>query len=319
MEPLGPQFVIDNLNSTPIASLPPFVQTLILVVVALSLAGLLAKVGIQSVRTLTSKTKTNADDIIISRVEKPITILFFTGFLHLSLAPLVVADGLAGTLRSILTSINIIASAYVLSRLVGSLFKVWKEEVASKTESVLDDTMLPLLSKFAGVAIWIFAGIFVLSAWGIEIGPFLAGLGIAGIAIGFAVRDSLNNIFSGIALAFDAAYKVGDKVRLADGTVGIVRDITLRSTRIESYDGDMVMVPNGKIANEAIYSFAQPNEDSRVTVEFGVEYGSDVEDVEQSVKEVLSSMEGVKREPKVVFDSMGDSAIGFKAFFFLFF
>ena len=98
----------------------------------------------------------------------------------------------------------------------------------------------------------ILALLFIMNRWGIEIGPLLASLGIAGIAIGFAVKDSLANIFGGIQLIVDKTFKVGDKVELSDGTVGVIQDISLRSTRIRTYDNELIIIPNGKMANEAI-------------------------------------------------------------------
>lgn len=318
MNEIGPSYVTDLVSALPfIGDLSPTLQVLILALVALGLAGVATKVVTTVLGKLAEKTKTKADGIVIEHVEKPAIWVMFAALLYLALAPLVVPEGLASVLRSLLDTVFIVTVGVLVTKVSHALFEVWKETVSKKLSTVRDETLLPILSKFATGAIWVLTGIFILSAWNIDVTPFLAGLGIFGLAIGFGVRDSLNNIFGGISLALDKAYKVGDRIKLEDGTDGFVRDISLRSTRIETFDGDMIMVPNGKIANEQIQSYTQPTTVTRVTVPVGVGYGSDVEKVENLILDVLTNLEDVstEKEPSVVFDKMADSAIVFKGFF----
>ncbi len=266
----------------------------------------------------TVRTKTIIDDIIISHIHQPLAWVIFSILLYVAVAP--ANFGPATTLiANLLLSLNIILLAILLHKGASAFFEVWDKVISRRTKSIIDDTILPILSKFTKAAIWIFATIGVISSWGVQVAPFLAGLGIAGIAVGFAVKDSLANIFAGIALAFDNAYRIGDKIRLADGTVGTVHDITLRSTRIQTYDGDLVMIPNGKIANDNVYTYAQPRKASRVKVAFGVEYGVDVERVKKYVLEAIKQIDDIKEEPKpsVVFENMGDFALEMKAYFWV--
>lgn len=299
-------------------TLEPWAFALIMAIAAIVLSQLAAYLLSGIIKAATAKTKTDIDDIILGRIAQPLAWIIFSLLIYIALAPLTIPGGFEALVEGILLAANIVLIAWLVHRFVSAVFIVWKN-FADKTTSGLDDTMLPILSKFAKAAVWIAAGISLLAAWGIQIGPFLAGLGIAGVAIGFAVKDSLANIFGGISLALDHAYKVGDKVKLQDGTVGIVNDITLRSTRIQTYDGDMVMVPNGKVANDNIYTYAQPAPKSRGQVNFGVVYGAKPEKVKKIVLNAIKDIEGISQDPEpgVHFISMGDFALNFRAYFWL--
>ena len=318
MEQIGPAYVTSIVSSlSVIGDLSPLLQAITLSVIALGFAGIATKLVTLIAKQVTTRTKTKADDILLDHVEKPLIWVVFAGLLYVAVAPLLVPTSLVGTIRGLLDTIFIVTLGILATRISHALFRIWQETISDKLDTVRDETLLPLLSKFATGAIWILTVILVLSSWGLEVGPFLAGLGIFGIALGFGIKDSLGNIFGGISLALDAAYKVGDRVKLESGVDGFVRDISLRSTRIETFDGDMVMVPNGNVANEEVKSFTQPTTVTRVTVPIGVGYGSDIEKVESLFEDIVNNLEGIEKEPapKVVFDEMADSAITFKAFF----
>ncbi|MGB6340031.1 MAG: mechanosensitive ion channel family protein, partial [Candidatus Aminicenantaceae bacterium] len=161
----------------------------------------------------------------------------------------------------------------------------------------------------------ILAFIFVFDAWNIDISPLLATAGIAGLAIGFAVKDSLANIMGGLQLVLDKTFKVGDKVQIESGEMGVILDIGLRSTKLKTYDNEVIYIPNGQLANARIKNFTVPDLSIRVNVEFGVVYGSDPEKVRQVVLEALKKTEGVLDEPEPVvqFLKMSDFSLDFIA------
>ncbi len=161
--------------------------------------------------------------------------------------------------------------------------------------------------------------IFILDIWGIKVGPLLASLGIAGIAVAFALQSTLGNIFGGISLIVDRSITVDDFIKLDDGTEGFVKDIGLRSTKIKTLDGDLVILPNGKLSESKIYNYHKPLPTTRVTVEFGVKYGSDADKVKKVVLKELDDLKIILKNPapKVIFNEMGDYALKFKAFFWI--
>ena len=153
--------------------------------------------------------------------------------------------------------------------------------------------------------------------WGIQIGPLLAGLGIAGLAVALALQPTLANIFSGIAMILDKTIRIGDLIYLENNTRGKVVKIGLRSTKLRTADNELIIVPNSDLANSKIQNVALPEPKSRAVIPFGVAYGSDIEKVKKIVlKEIKSVKHFVNEpEPNVVFLKMGDSALSFEAYF----
>ena len=138
----------------------------------------------------------------------------------------------------------------------------------------------------------------------------------AGLAIGFAVQDSLSNIFGGISLLLDKAVKVGDFVQLDSGESGEVIDVGLRSTKVKNWDNEVMIIPNGSLANSKFVNWKLPDLRARVVVPFGVEYGSDVKKVKKVVMDVIKKHKVILKdpEPAVRFLEMGDSSLKFSAF-----
>jgi len=144
---------------------------------------------------------------------------------------------------------------------------------------------------------------------------WLASAGIAGIAIGFAAKDTLANFFSGIFIMVDSPYNIGDYIVLDSGERGRVSMIGLRSTRILTNDDIEITLPNGVIANAKIMNESGgPTEKHRVRVAVGVAYGSDIDKVRSILHNIALTNENVceNPEPKVRFRAFGDSSLDFQ-------
>jgi MscS family membrane protein len=144
-------------------------------------------------------------------------------------------------------------------------------------------------------------------------------IGIAGIIAGFAVKDSLENIFGGVSLILDKTLKVGDRVELSDGTSGIVIDMSLRSTRIRVWDNESVIVPNGSLANSKIQNIGLLHSSVRCVVSFSVAYGADIDKVKKIVLKEIKGIKEVLKEPSpsVVFLDFGDIDLKLNANFWV--
>ena len=164
----------------------------------------------------------------------------------------------------------------------------------------------------------IIIGVFILNIWGINIGPLLAGLGIAGLAVALALQPVLSNIFSGIAIILDGTFKVGDVIEVGDKS-GEVYKIGLRTTRIKSFDNEMIIIPNSEVANSTLKNFYQPDRSIRINIEFGVEYGVDPEYIKRIIIEEVEKVKVIdkEKEVQVIFLEMGDSSLNFKVRFWV--
>ncbi|MBI3035500.1 mechanosensitive ion channel family protein [Candidatus Woesearchaeota archaeon] len=268
---------------------------------------------------LTKKTKTDIDDLIVAKTSKPISLILLLVGLRLAIIPHPIRQNILDIFENLISTLIIATVTYIVAAVFNILISNWGRKFASKTESKVDDEVVVLFQKFSRISVSFIGIIFILDVWGIKVGPLLASLGIAGIAVAFALQNTLGNIFGGVSLIVDRSITVDDFIRLDDGTEGFVTDIGLRSTKIKSRDGDLIIIPNGKLADSKIYNYHKPMPTTRVTVEFGVKYGSDVEKVKKVVLAEISSMKNILKEPapKVLFHELGDFALKFKAFFWV--
>jgi len=173
---------------------------------------------------------------------------------------------------------------------------------------------LPLFDILSRLLLLGGAGYIILRAWELEVGPWLASAGIVGIAVGFAAKDTLANLFAGIFILADAPYKLGDFIILDAGERGQVTDIGIRSTRLLTRDDIEITLPNAVIANSKIINeTGGPHEKRRVRVNVGVAYGSDIDKVRAVLENVAGNCEFIAKDPKprVRFHEMGDSSLNF--------
>ncbi len=162
----------------------------------------------------------------------------------------------------------------------------------------------------AGLSIYLFIEI-----WGISTTGWFASAGIVGIALGFAAKDSLANLITGVFIVTDAPYRVGDFIVLEDGTRGQVQHIGLRSTRIVSRDDIEITIPNNVLGNTRITNETGGSHSKRrIRIKLGVAYGSDIDKVRQVLLAVAAAEEQACKEPepRVRFRSFGESALDFE-------
>jgi small conductance mechanosensitive channel len=151
-----------------------------------------------------------------------------------------------------------------------------------------------------------------LSQLGIEVGPMLAGLGIAGFVLGFALQDTLGNFASGVMILIYRPFDVGDLIDCAGGVFGEVSQMSLVSTTILTIDNKTLIVPNSKIWGDVITNVTAQAV-RRVDLEFGIGYGDDIPKTEAVLNEILADHPKILThpEPMVKVHSLGDSSVNF--------
>ncbi len=153
-------------------------------------------------------------------------------------------------------------------------------------------------------------GLFIaLSQFNVSVGPMLAGLGIAGFIIGFALQDSLSNFASGMMILFYKPFDVGDSV-VAGGVRGKVSSMSLVNTTIRTFDNQSLIVPNNKIWQDVITNITDQHI-RRIDMEFGITYDEDIERVETLLRDLLKEDPRVLKEPesRIMVGSFGDSSV----------
>ena len=264
---------------------------------------------------LAAKTETELDDKLLKSANKPIAIILLLVGIRLSVEALQLPGIYVGSFEKVLFTLMIISIFYLIVKVLNVALDFWSETVAKKTETKMDDQIISIFHKFSTIVFFIIGMLILLEYWGIKVGPLVASLGIAGLAVAFALQPTLANLFGGISLMVDRAYQEGDLIKLDSGETGRVYKIGFRSTRIKTFDNEIITIPNGKLADSRIQNTSQPDPMVRVAVEFGVQYGSDPDKVKKAVLGVTKKIEHVleEPEPKVLFMDMGDSALLFKA------
>jgi small conductance mechanosensitive channel len=165
--------------------------------------------------------------------------------------------------------------------------------------------------SFTGKAMMFLGLLVALSQLGIQLGPLLAGLGIAGFIIGFALQDTLSNFAAGMMILIYRPYDVGDAVE-AGGVMGSVKAMNLVSTTIATWDNQKMVVPNSKIWGDVIRNItAEPHR--RVDMTFGIAYGDDIDHAERVLWDIVKSHELVLEEPATVIrlHTLGESSVDF--------
>jgi small-conductance mechanosensitive channel len=191
-----------------------------------------------------------------------------------------------------------------------------QNKIAHQTENKIDDIIFELLSRFAGFIIIATAAIIALDSLGVNVMPFIAGAGVAGVAIGFAAKDTLSNLIAGILLIIDRPFEVGDRIEVwsapsGSSTWGDVIDIGLRATKIKTTDNIVIIIPNNEIMLRDIINYTTISEKIRVRINIGIDYDADMQKAKNIILKVADSTEWVANDPqpKVVVRKFGESAV----------
>ena len=192
----------------------------------------------------------------------------------------------------------------------------FEKNLANKTKTKVDDIIFDLLNKFSGAIIYATAAILALDILGINVMPFIAGAGVAGIAIGFAAKDTLSNLIAGVLLIIDRPFEIGDRIEVwsapaGSSTWGDVIDIGLRATKIKTTDNIVIIIPNNEIMKRDIVNYTIISTKIRVRINIGVSYDADIEKAKELINHVAGSLAWVSKDPppKVVVKNFGESSV----------
>lgn len=252
------------------------------------------------------RTKTDVDDRLVVLLHKPIFMTFVLIGLSLSTRRLSLPDPVEyitlGILRTIAVGVWYILLNNITTVLANSAHH-------RKNNKIVQTGMLQLLQNIAKVVLFALAVYFVFLAWDINVTAWVASAGIVGLAISFAAKDTLSNLFAGVSIVMDAPYKTGDFINLDSGERGMVTMIGLRSTRIQTRDDIEITIPNGVIGNSKIVNEAGgPSQKHRIRLKVGVAYGSDIDHVVATLQKVAANIDGISSSPeaRVRFREFGD-------------
>ncbi len=214
-------------------------------------------------------------------------------------------------ISGIFYSVTVLLISY-LTYIIFNVFINWYlEKIAPKTETRLDEEFLPLLNRLLKILIFFIAATIILSRFKVNITGFLATAGIASLAVAFAAQETLANLISGFTIMIDKPFRLGDRVQLPSGEIGDVVDIGLRSTKILSFDHNIIVIPNSEVTKAQLINYSYPTPRFKIRTPLGVAYGSDMKKVKKILQEILSRNPDVLNDPppQVFFTEFGDSSL----------
>ncbi|WP_167020951.1 mechanosensitive ion channel family protein [Chitinophaga sp. Cy-1792] len=212
---------------------------------------------------------------------------------------------------SIIVFVLVIWVSFILSQLISYLFGSTTQQNAKKNK--LGSAMLLVRLAILGGGI-----LLAFSASGIPMDKVTIVIGALGVGIGFGLQNIVNNLVSGIILAFEKPIEVGDTIDLGTKS-GVVKEIGIRSSKISAFDGSEVIVPNGDLISHQLVNWTLSNRTKRVDFVIGVGYGSDVGKVKAIISAAFPNRDGVLSipAPVILFDQFGDNSINFKIYFWV--
>ena len=191
-----------------------------------------------------------------------------------------------------------------------------EEKIADQTITKVDNIIFDLLQKFLGAIIYATAVVLALDILGVNVMPFIAGAGVAGIAVGFAAKDTLSNIIAGILLIIDRPFEIGDRIEVwsapaGSATWGDVLDIGLRATKIKTTDNIVIIIPNNEIMKRDIVNYTIISSEIRVRINIGIAYDADMAKAKRLIIAVADSADWISKDPvpRVMVRNFGDSSV----------
>jgi len=206
---------------------------------------------------IAAKTKMEMDDVIVRRLRWPLALLVFFIGIRIAANVLQFSERANLMISEVANSLIVLGAAWVISRSLNIGMDSFGRKLAQRTKSPVDDGLLHIGHRFVGILLFFLAVTAILKVWGVQVGPLLASLGIAGIAVAFALQNTLGNIFGGVGILLDKSSRIGDTIQLDDGTVGRVTRISLRSTKIRTLQRTVVTIPNSQMADSKIENFTR--------------------------------------------------------------
>jgi|TARA_B100001971_G_scaffold168895_1_gene160559 small-conductance mechanosensitive channel len=266
------------------------------------------------IKKITSKTSWKGDDIIFGAIEKYIIYWFFLVAFYMAAGSIEIgapynlyAAKLAMTL--LMLSVTMTASTMAID-----LLNQWSESKGSRFPSTA------IFSNLARITILAIGLMIILQSFGISIAPILTALGVGGLAISLALKDTLSDFFAGLHILLSQKVRIGDFVELDSGQKGYITNITWRNTTMVERANNVISIPNNKLSQAITKDYDLKDTSYSVKIPVGVAYDSDLEQVERVATEVaqtvIDDLDVASKEyaPIIRFQVFADSSINFTVY-----
>jgi MscS family membrane protein len=270
----------------------------LLVLLSLAMGTLLTRVLIRLLRAVTSRTPPTWDDTMVARIGGPLTVMIGVGISQLVLPLLALYPGAETFVSGMLRTVLFVAFFWTLLRAVDVVHDIIRASPWGQSH-IASRSLLSLGARITKVGFGVLATVAVISELGYPVASIIAGLGIGGLAVALASQKTVENLFGAFSIGVDQPFREGDLVSF-DNVSGTVESIGLRSTRMRTLDRTLITIPNGKLAEMRIESFAGRDR-CRLACTLGLVYGTSA----NQMRLVVAGLEQTLRQhPKIWADGI---------------
>lgn len=295
-----------------------YVAAAVIFIVLYALFQIIQRIVLIRLEKLAAKTTTDIDNVVIATVEGIRSWVYVIVALYVALQ----LFALPTILDYIVTGAILFAIVWQAIEVASTLIEFFTKRVLEqKTDGEEVDPNAAnasnLISLIAKIVLWSLGVLFVLSNLGIEVTSLIAGLGIGGIAVAFALQGVLSDLFASFSIYFDKPFRIGDFV-VTGGDAGVVEHIGIMSTRLRTLQGEELVVSNNELTTARVQNFKKMDE-RRIVSQFGITYETDYDKVKQvpdMVKAIFKDIESGRLD-RVHFASFADSALLFEVVYYV--
>ncbi len=288
----------------------------LIVILGATVFGLIFKVVVHSrLSKIAEHSKWEGDDVIISSVESQIVFWFFLLGLSLALKDTPIPDQYALYVGNLLSILLIASITHASAKLVVGLLELWSKKQGGGFPSTT------IFTNIVWITVYVIGLLIILDNLDISIAPMLTALGVGGLAVSLALKDTLSDVFAGLHILLSKKVEPGDFVSLDSGEMGYIQNISWRNTKMLERSNNLIHIPNTKLSTAIIKNYDSGDPSFSVKIPLGVSYNSDLDHVGQVVmevaKELHDSMEEVNKdaEPSFKFRAFGESSIDLAVYF----
>lgn len=271
-------------------------------------------------KSVLSKTKNTFDDVLIDMLDEPFVFSIISWGFYIAVKRLKLPQGVSNFVDNFLFGFISLMATWFLARMMAATIELVIVPLAKKTESDFDDHLVPVIKKASNLGIWTLGIIVGLNNAGFDVGALIAGMGIGGLAIAMAAKDTISNFFGGVTVFIDRPFKLGDRIKI-NGIDGTVTEIGLRSTRIKTLERRIVTIPNAKFSDGIVENVTlEPHR--KVVINLGLTYDTTHEQMQNAMKilhDIVLNKASTEDEDdiSVSFDSWGDFSLGITLVYYI--
>lgn len=256
-------------------------------------------------------TKTKIDDILVEMLERPVVLGLTIFGLWYGIRQLAFPDTINVVISNMYMVMIAITVTWLIARLVDGIIREYLIPLSEKTESDMDDQLIPVIRKGLRFTIWTLGILVALNNAGYNVSTLLAGLGIGGLAMAMAAKNTVANIFGGVTIFADKPFKINDRIKL-NGFDGTITEIGIRSTRLKTLEGRIVTIPNSKFTDGMVENVSlEPSR--KVVLNLGLVYNTPFEKMGEALeilRAIAAENTDVEDNYLAGFNEFGDSALG---------